>query len=163
MKDNGRKNSIPVLAALLLFGVFAVCILAVLLGGADAYRRITLRDSDSYDSRTCAQFIASKFHGAPSPDSVTLSRFGEGDAVEIHETIDGEEYVTRIYCHDGWLTELFTADEAGFSPEDGEQILPAKMLTVSEDDGLFFVTVTDGNGNDIRRIISLRGREGDGI
>ena len=39
------------LIALLLFGVFAVCVLAVLLTGASAYQRLTQRDMAAYDSR----------------------------------------------------------------------------------------------------------------
>ena len=40
------------LLALLLFGLFSVCVLAVLLTGADAYRRLTRRDRLAFDSRT---------------------------------------------------------------------------------------------------------------
>ena len=39
MKRKTIKHHIDGLIALLLFGVFAVCVLAVLLTGADAYRR----------------------------------------------------------------------------------------------------------------------------
>ena len=46
------------LLALLLFGLFSVCVLAVLLTGADAYRRLTQRDRLAFDSRTCTQYVA---------------------------------------------------------------------------------------------------------
>jgi len=163
MKDKGRKNSISAPAALVLFGVFAVCVLAVLLSGAKAYRRITERDARTYDSRTCAQFIATKLRQAPAPDAVALSDFGSSDAIEIRESINGEEYITRLYCHDGWLMELFTAADGEFSPEDGEQILPARSLSLSEESGLISVTVIDGSGSEIQQYLFLRGGQEGGI
>ena len=44
MKRKPIQHQMDGLIALLLFGVFAVCVLAVLLTGADAYRRLTERD-----------------------------------------------------------------------------------------------------------------------
>ena len=70
MKQQKTQQSISALAALLMFGVFAVGILSVLLGGADSYRRLTQRDRVSYDERTCAQYMATKLRQAPSPESV---------------------------------------------------------------------------------------------
>ena len=40
-----QKNHLEGLIALLLFGVFAVCLLIVLLAGADAYNGLTTKDS----------------------------------------------------------------------------------------------------------------------
>ena len=45
MKKHSIQHHIDTLAVLLLFGVFAVCVLSVLLTGADAYRRMTERDN----------------------------------------------------------------------------------------------------------------------
>ena len=53
MKENKRKAD--AVLVLLLFGVFAVCILSVLLTGADAYRRLAERDEMSYDRRIAGQ------------------------------------------------------------------------------------------------------------
>ena len=44
MKQRTVKHNIDGLAALLLFGIFAACVLSVLLSGAGAYRRLTQRD-----------------------------------------------------------------------------------------------------------------------
>ena len=52
MKRQGTQHHIDTLAALLLFGIFAACVLTVLLAGAEAYRRVTERDREDYDRRT---------------------------------------------------------------------------------------------------------------
>ena len=51
MKQPTMKHNIDGLAALLLFGIFAACVLSVLLSGAGAYRRLTQRDLTAYDRR----------------------------------------------------------------------------------------------------------------
>ena len=57
MKRQGTKRHMDGLLMLLLFGVFAVCVLIVLLTGARAYRGLTDRDRAAVDRRNCAQRI----------------------------------------------------------------------------------------------------------
>ena len=64
MKKRLVKHHLDGLIALLLFGVFAVCVLVVLLTGADAYRRLTQRDEAAYDRRVCAQYMATRLRQA---------------------------------------------------------------------------------------------------
>ena len=44
--------------------------------------------------------------------------------------MDGKTYITRIYCYNGWLRELFTAENGNFSPKDGEKLLEMDTLSV---------------------------------
>lgn len=148
------------LLTLILFGVFAACILSVLLTGSDAYRRLTVRDQAAYDRRTCAQYLATKIRQAPGPDSISLSSFGDGDALVLTENIGGEPYVTRIYCHNGWIWELFTPAGEDFVPDDGEKVLQAQALSLTLDDDLLSVRSTDKDGGPIQFFLSIRGREG---
>ena len=161
MKELKRKNSVSGLAALLLLGIFAAGILVVLLSGASAYRRITQRDLLSYDTRTCTQYISTKVRQAPSPTSISLSAFGDGDALFIQESIEGAPYLTQIYCYQGWLMELFTADTGGFEPGDGEQIMPLQSLVLEQHDDLLSVQITDGNGCASAVLLHLRAEKGE--
>lgn len=162
MKNRREKRSISGLAALVLLGVFAAGILSALLSGASAYQRLTVRDAESYDSRTCVQYLATKIRQAPARESIALSDFGDGDSLCITETIEGDAYQTQIYCYDGWLMELFTVKDAGLAPEDGEKILPAESLTLSATGGLLQAEIVDGNGRRNPVILALRGGEGAG-
>ena len=126
-------------AALLMLAVFAVSILGVLLGGAGIYQRLTLRGHESYNSRTCIQYFATKLRQAPG--TVTVEEFGDGDALFLRERIGERDYVTRIYCYDGWLMELFTLDSSGFAPEDGEKILPLEALSITGQQKLLTIQV----------------------
>ncbi len=159
MKDSKREKSLSTVAALLLFAVFAVGVLAVLLGGARIYSRLTQRDEETYGSRTCAQYVMTKLRQAESPEAIGLVRFGDGDALEITQKIEGEAFVTRIYCHEGWLMELYTVSGGEFAPEDGERILPASGLAISREDALLNMTVTDGSGKAQKLFYALSGEE----
>ena len=156
MKDHRNLRFWP--AALLVLAVFAVGILGALLGGAGIYRRLTRRDQQSFNSRTCAQYITTRVRQAPG--QVQVASFGGGDALVIPETIGGEIYLTRVYCYDGWLMELYTAEGGSFDPQDGEKLLPAQELALTLENGLLSVRLT-GSGGDIQALcLHLRGQEG---
>ncbi len=160
MKQRSGKRSIAGMAALVLLGVFAAGILTVLLTGANGYRCLVERDAVSYDKRTCVQFLATKVRQAPAPGSVVLSAFGESDSLLIREQIGGAEYWTQIYCHDGWLMELFTVAGAGLAPEDGEKILPAEALELERSGDLLRMEVLGADGGRNAVLLNLRGGEG---
>ncbi|MBR6654960.1 MAG: DUF4860 domain-containing protein [Oscillospiraceae bacterium] len=155
MRERSGKRSISGLAAALLLCVFALMILSVLLSGAGAYQRLTVRGEENYDSRSSAQYVATKLRQAPSAESVELRTFGGSDCLCITEEIDGAEYITRVYCHEGWIRELFTLAEGDFAPEDGEKILEAEALELSLENELIRVAVTNGSRTEF--FVSLRG------
>ena len=144
--------------ALLLFGVFAVCILAVLLTGADAYRRLTQRDRAAYERRTCVQYVATRVRQSDRLDGVRLEEFNGTDCLVLDAE---EEYVTRIYCHDGWIMELYCAAGLEMDPEDGEPVMAAEGLGFTLEDGLLTITATDSQGTEQTLLLSLRGGEGE--
>ncbi len=139
MKERSGKKSISGPAAALLLCVFAIMILSVLLSGAGAYQRLTVRGQESYDSRSCAQYVTTRLRQAPSAESVELRTFGGSDCLCIFEEIEGEEYLTRVYCHDGWIMELFTSADGDFAPGDGEKIIKADSLLLSMEGGVLRV------------------------
>lgn len=157
MREYRRGSPISALAALVVFCLFAAGVLSVLLSGAGVYRRLTQRDEQSYDRRTCVQVVATKVRQAPAPDSVSLSEFGQGPALVIREEVGGATYCTRLYCQDGWLMELFSPLEGDFAPEDGEKLLPAQGLALTLEEGLLHVAVTDDDGQIREQYLSLRG------
>ena len=154
MKRRAIQHHIDGLIALLLFGVFAVCVLAVLLTGADAYRRLTERDQSSYSRRTCVQYIATRVRQADSLGQISVESFGGQDALVL---LDGD-YLTRVYCYDGHLMELYCAEDAGLEPQDGEKVLKADSLTAAMEDGLLTATIYGADCIDTVRI-SLRSGE----
>ena len=158
MKKRVIQHHTDALAAPLLFGVFAACILSVLLTGAEAYRRLTRRDQAAYARRTAVQYIATRVRQADSLALVSVEEFQGVTALVLRE---GGESATRVYCHEGYLKELYASEEDLMVPGDGERIMAAEGLELSLDQGLLTVSVTGENGEESTLLLSLRsGEEG---
>lgn len=148
------------LMALLLFGVFAVCLLIVLLTGADSYQGLTQRDRASDNRRVCAQYLTTRVRQADAAGAVAAGQFGGGDALLLTQDIDGMEYVTRIYVSGGYLMELFSAADSELAPEDGEKLMAAQALSASLSGGMLELSVTPEDGRPVELTLSLRSGEG---
>jgi len=158
--DRRENSSVSALSALVLLCVFAVGILFVLLGGARGYSRLIERDSQSYDRRTCAQYMVTKLRQSHCADCVELGSFGEGDALILRQQEKGESYLTRIYCHEGWLMELFCAENAPLEASDGEKIMPLAALKLEKTGTLIKMGLTDAEGKELSQFVNMAG-EGD--
>ena len=156
---NESKTKITSLMALLIFGAFALCALLVLLTGADIYKKITEREEKSFDSRTVPQYISTRFRQGDSMGAIGVNDFGGTDALEITQQINEKDYVTRVYCFDGYLCELFTNADGSFSPEDGEQLLPLKALEMEMEESCFTADITYLDGKTSRLILHQRSFE----
>lgn len=160
METGLNKGKIDNLLVLLLFGVFAICILSVLLTGADAYQRISDRDQLSYDQRTAAQYLTTRVRQADRLGDVAICRFEGQDALAFTEVIEGDTYETLVYCYDGYLRELFVAAGGHFMPEDGEKVLAAQELSIQRDGQLLGVKLTSPSGEVQMLELYLRSRKG---
>lgn len=156
MRGRVRQHQMSGLLMLLLFGIFAVCVLAVLLTGARAYRGLTQRDQVAFDRRACVQYIATRVRQGDSAGDVSVEPFGDTTALAL--TQDG--FVTWVYWYDGYLMELYTFEDAELTPEDGERIMPLSSLSLAMDDGL--LTAVIGGAGDVTDTLRLSLRSGEG-
>ena len=140
------------LPTLLVFTVFAVCVLMVLLYGARVYGQLAQQGEESFRLRTAAQYLRTRVWQA---EVVSITDFDGCDALILKETIDGMDYLTRVYCHEGFLRELFCAESASLSPEDGEKILSLESLKMELNGDLLVL-----KAENCRLLLQLRGKEG---
>jgi len=160
MKDRNGKLSVDGVLALVLFGIFALCVLAVLLLGARGYQRLTERGQDSYNRRTAVQYITTRVHQGDTLSAVSIGSVGSAEALELTETIDGVQYITRVYYHDGYIRELYSSASLSFQPGDGELILPAVGLDFTLEDGLLTAEITEADGQTVEVCVALRSKGG---
>ena len=161
MKNEGTFRNITNFIPLVVFTLLAVCVLAVLLTGAGIYNRLTDQGQVQYDRRTLSRYLTTRIRQADAAGQLSLGEFGEGDAILLREELDIEVYLTRIYCHGGYLRELFTPENGSFSPEDGEKLLPAQDLQVIRQGSLLLLELTLSDGS--RRELTLYLRSEGGI
>lgn len=161
MKNERKQLKMGSLMALMLFGVFAACLLFLLLTGADIYQKMRDRDTAAYDSRTAVQYITTRVRQADRADRLTVGAFDGSDALILLEETEGGLYETKLYCYDGWLMELYAAADTDLSPEDGEKILELNRLKLSLADGFLQAKLTLPDGREESLSLQLRsGREG---
>ena len=158
MRRKPIQHHIDGLAALLLFGVFAVCVLAVLLTGASAYRRLTQRDQAAYGRRTCAQYIATKVRQSDAGyGNIAVKDIGGAQAL----ILDAEqEYVTYLYSYDGWPWELYTWSGEPPVPGDGQQLRETEQISWSLEGLLLTVESIAPSGAEDTLLLGLRSGEG---
>lgn len=158
MKEGRRQNHITALAALALLAVFAVSILLALLAGAGAYRRLVDRDAAAFDARTAAQYIATRVRQNDAAGGVAVEDFCGVDCLTLQEWNAGD-YVTRVYCYDGSLWELYTAVDMEADLADGDRALDLDAMALSLEDGRLNAVLTLKTGETETVTLSLRGGE----
>ena len=90
-----RRHGLDSVFVLLLFGVFACCLMLVLLTGARSYKSVADRGEVAYEQRICTQYIATKVRHNDYSGGVTVGPFSaeepELSTLFLHQTIEGEE------------------------------------------------------------------------
>ncbi|MCM1190756.1 MAG: DUF4860 domain-containing protein [bacterium] len=158
---------VDVLFVLALFGVFAISALVLVTVGADVYQH-TVRDmSRNYDDRTAIAYITEKIRqsdGILSDGSyaVTLGSLEQQPALILTDELDGEEYCTYLYLHDGWLKELYIRRDSYIGDSllnAGQNIIKLDALEYRQiDDELLSVSMTTPSGGTRQLYLSLHCR-----
>ena len=138
MKEN--RNRITQVLAIACLAVFALCVLLVLLTGADAYRKTVDSGEESYERRTALQYLTTRVHQAQTVD---IGIWEDREVLILGESIDAEQYTTRVYCYEGWLRELYAVPGAVLPPTAGEPILEAETFELKQEEDLLTVILDD--------------------
>ena len=160
MKNERKQFKISGLMALILFGVFSVCILLLLLTGADVYKSLTTRDNDVYSYRTASQYISTKVRQNDIRGMISVEDFGGEDALVLCEDIEGYIYETKLYCYDGYLMELFCEEGSELNPEDGEKILEVTSAQFSMEGSMVIADITMPDGTEENIKLYIRSEKG---
>ena len=162
MKTKTKKIDISYIAPFFLFTFFAICVMSVLIIGAKLYRIQSQRDIVGYNNRTVSQYISTRIRQSDKYESFFVSDFNvkspqtTGNAFFFTEIIDGVEYYTCIYYHDGYLCELFACSEDYLDISAGEKILQIKALAFFADDNNSTVDITHIDGSEQTIMLNLR-------
>ncbi len=151
-RRGGQKFDL--LAVLLILCIFSVTVLSLLLTGANTYKNITQKDRAAQNEQIVSLYISNKVFQAESAQAVSVRAEDGVDVLSIESEEGGEMCITRIYCYNGWIMELFSEADYEFSAGDGERITPADSLKMSLDGGL--LTVEIDADDQIRRVYSLK-------
>lgn len=159
MRNQKSQRRLGNVLVLLLFAVFTVLILLVMLTGADLVETLTVRDETHYEQRTAAQYLATRIRQADREGMVSVRSFAGTTALVLTEELEGAVYETLLYCHEGYLRELFA--EVGYEQEAdfGETVLPLRGFDVTEEQGLLRLELSFDEGASETLWLGLRSRE----
>jgi len=148
--------------ALILFCAFAVSMLMVLMTGAQAYQGVRNRVENHYSEDTVVSYIAMKLRHYDAEDcNVTVSKIAGNDALIMTETISGNEIITAIYFHEGFVKELYAEASYEFTPDDGTNILAAQEISITKsDNGVISVRCVGTGGSVAETKLALRSEVG---
>ena len=133
-----------------LLGLFAVFSVVTVLLSAGAYRSIADRAGSDGTVRLSSAYLRSMLRARDEAGTVRVAEEDGVCTVVLSTYYDSDEYLTRIYVHDGMLRELFTEAEAPFEPENGETVCPAEEMEAELVDGLLRVRVlTEGEWHEV--------------
>lgn len=151
--DNSKSSA---LLTLMLFLVFAICILAVLMGSTGIYERIAQRSAQSEDRRVTAMFVAAKVRQNDVQGCVGVENLDGCDALVLRESLGTGKFCTWIYCRDGWLYEILVPEKVTPKAGDGEKLILAQEMQLQLEEGLLSIDIVDGHGQSSSGSIMLR-------
>ena len=125
-------GSLLTFALVCLFSFLSVLIVVI---GVQAYGQIVRNADTNTQLRISLSYTANKIRAHDGLGKIEAKQQGNMDTLALHQTIEGDEYVTYIYSYQGMLYEWFTSVDAVFDPELGEALIPVESfhITVSED------------------------------
>ncbi|MDO4482139.1 MAG: DUF4860 domain-containing protein [Bacillota bacterium] len=141
-RETAGKKYISGISVLTVLGIFAICVLIVILTGAKIYKDVYERDSRSFEQLTAVRYITTKVRQAPDSDGIFSVSLEGTDALAMKEFIDGEEYCTLIYCREGWLCEYFgiiEGDDFSQLKDSGERVVRTSEFHPEIDRGMLTV------------------------
>ena len=129
-----------------LLGIFAVMSTLMVLLGAQMYRNTVDHATANNEDRVLGAYVRSMIRAEDGADDVAVEEFDGTKVLALNESIEGENYVTWLYCYEGQLYEQYTSAGHDFEPQSGSAICPAQSFEPKISDGLLTVDMTDGAG-----------------
>jgi hypothetical protein len=129
-----------------LLAAFALLSLLVVIIGARSYQGINSTAEQAFLSRTGMSYLVGKVRGADSAGQIEIRKEGELTVLTLGQELEGEKYLTYIYCDGAQVREYFAQADVAFSPDYGEKIFDASGLTFSLEGGLLQISIVDASG-----------------
>ncbi len=154
--QKSKGQTMNVLFTMLLFLVFVLCALFTVLIGGKVYENISSRMEDNYAGSVSLNYIANKVRQGDEAGRISVRQIDGTDVLELGQEIYGEEFVTWIYCQDGYICELFTDTQSGLGLADGLKIIECDGLDLAMDNNVISVETTGEGGS--RLLMSVRSK-----
>ena len=140
------QHSMQGVFVFVLLGLFAVMSTLMVLLGAQMYRNTVDRSTANNEDRVLGAYVRSMIRAEDTSGAMEIGEYNGVKTLAMREDLDGETYVTWLYCYDGNMYEWFTSDDGDFRPESGTAICPAQSFEPHLENGLLTVDMTNAKG-----------------
>lgn len=130
------SETIGTIGSMLLFLLFAGCMLMIIVVAAGTYSRISTNFNKTFGTTASLRYISNKIKAADSVEIVN-----GGSAIVLKNGGIGE----IIYFEDGALYERLSSAADDILAEGGEKIFGLSELNITESDGFYKITAAFGS------------------
>ncbi|MGM9521428.1 MAG: DUF4860 domain-containing protein [Oscillospiraceae bacterium] len=152
------KRGLGGIAGLFLVTIFAACMLLSLAAGAGIYQDISEVMERQYSERTASSYLVTRVRQFNSLGMITVGELEGCQALILRESGYDGDYLTYIYCWNGYLRELYCPEGESLSVTDGETVIAASSVSFLIDGGVMRIECTTDGGTAVQ-YVSLVGRE----
>ncbi len=156
---NSKRKNFDFIFSMTLFCVFAICSLFMVMIGATVYKNCVTTMESTYTSRTSLSYVAEKIR-QNDKGSISVESLENISVLKMETPYNNQVITTYIYCYNGYLTELTTADSSMFSLKYGNKILPFNDISFVLNENLITATFTSFDGFVESLIICLHAEGG---
>lgn len=137
--DDAAATGRPFL--LVLFGVFAVVMLAALLLGLQGYRAIVADSAEADEQRLAYGSLVNTVKAFDSTDAFSVNEYEGNDVLSMVQQTSGGTYLMLLYVHDGMLMQQYSvAYDAAVDPETAHPLFATDTFRVAYENDLLTLT-----------------------
>lgn len=139
-----------------LLGLFAVMSTLMVLLGAQMYRNTVDRADGNNAGRVLSAYVRSMVRAQDAAQALSVEDHDGVRTLAMREGEGDDQFVTWLYCYQGWLYEQFTGLGDDMKPERGTAICPAGSFEPSLEGELLTMRMTDEAGTPCTVQVALR-------
>lgn len=158
LKQGPDHRLISGLMVFLLLALFALFCTMLIMMGAQAYRGVVDAAETNANKRILLNYPINKVRMNDDAAHIRVEDIDGTPVLVLEQDLDGDIYLTRVYCYDGALSETFMYEEDEFALEDGEPLARAESFTPKVEDGLFSFDVVAPDGSVLSGRWALRSK-----
>ncbi len=134
-KSKDLSDTIGTVGSMLLFLLFAGCMLMIVAAAAGTYSRISTNFDKTFGTTASLRYVSNKIKSSESAQII-----GDGSGL----VLKSGAAVNVIYFKDGGLYEKTVTSEEDASADGGDKIFDLSELNISENGGTYRITTAFG-------------------
>lgn len=140
---------------LALLCTFIIGSLVLMNVGVHVYKNIVENNAQNFRLRASLSYVATKVRQYDMADTISVREEDGVPMLVFQEELEGSKYLTRIYCYDGNMMELFQEEGLEHDLKDGFEIMELDNLQIQKQGNQILLTAMD-DGEKESLTLSLR-------